>query len=153
LLERSLGIAQREGQPGVELPTLVSAAEVDAYHTRYEECVSKARRGVELASLVDDPLSEMLAHFWVFTPGLILGNMKVLSQHAEMMLPPAEQLRHHFYLARAYFCNELLARARGNLEAAQAFCERGLAISPREIRLLFDLAMLDYELGESDQGE
>ena len=71
LLERSLGIAQREGQPGVELPTLVSAAEVDAYHTRYEECVSKARRGVELASLVDDPLSEMLAHFWVFTPGLI----------------------------------------------------------------------------------
>ena len=54
---------------------------------------------------------------------------------------------------RAYFGNELIARARGDLEGARAFCERGLVISPREIRLLFDLAMLDYELGESDRGE
>ncbi|MCH8282445.1 MAG: tetratricopeptide repeat protein, partial [Chloroflexi bacterium] len=153
LFERSLQIAQREGQPGVELPTLVSAAEIDFYHKQYEETLSKAMRGVELASLVDDPLGEMLAHYWVALSGLMLGNVEGLSQHAEATLPPAERLRHHFYLARAYWGNELLAHARGDLQAARAFSERGLAISPREPRLLMDRALLEYETGESDQGE
>jgi len=153
LLDRSLEIVRREGDVGVELRTLVSSAEIEGYHLRWEEAVAVGTQALNLASRVDDPRSEMLAHYWVSLSRFILGDAEGIAQHAEAMLAAAERLRHHFYLARALFSNEMMARCLGEFAAARQFSERGLAVSPRETRLLFGRTLLEYEVGDFENGE
>ena len=153
LFDRSLEIVRREGDVGVELRILASSAEIEGYHLRWQEAVDVGTRALELASRVDDPRSEMLAHYWVAIPRFVLGDAEGIAQHAEALLAAAERLRHHFYLARALFASENLARCRGEFAAARQLSERGLAVSPQESRLLLGRTVLEFEVGDFENGE
>ncbi len=86
-------------------------------------------------------------------PLMIRGDPDEAGLHATAMLVPAERLRHHFYLARTLFANASLAGCRGSWQAARDFSDRGLAVSPREARLLGNRLILEYELGDFSQGQ
>ena len=62
-------------------------------------------------------------------------------------------LRHHFYLARTLFANGALSQLKGDWSAARDFSDRGLATSPRDPRLLLTRILLEYQVGDFDQGE
>jgi tetratricopeptide (TPR) repeat protein len=152
-LDKALAIARREGDVGLEMRTLVSAAEVDGYHSHWQEALDSSLRAIELIPRIDDPRTEMLARYWATLPLMIIGNPDEADLQAAAMLSPAERLRHHFYLARTLFAHTCLSQCRGNWQAARDFSDRGLAVSPREARLLGNRVLLEYELGDFSQGE
>ena len=51
------------------------------------------------------------------------------------------------------FAHTCLSHCRGSWQAARDSTDRGLAVSPREARLLGNRVLLEYELGDFSQGQ
>jgi tetratricopeptide (TPR) repeat protein len=151
--DRALAIAEREGDVALEIRTLVAAADVDLYMARWENCLARGERAVELISRVDDPRAETLAYFHVALSHLFLGNPDLAEGPAMASVSAAERLRHHFYQARALFIPAMLNHARGDWPAARELTERALAVSPREPRTLYMRILEEYEAGNFGEGE
>ncbi len=152
-LKRALEIARESGDLSLEMRTLVHHAEVEAYHFCWQECLEKGLQALELVPRIDDPRAEMMAHYWTALTLIILGDMDGADPHGQPALSAAERLRHHFYLSRALFLNECLFRCRGDWGTAREMSDRGLAVSPNEVRLLTTRVSLQYQVGEFTQGE
>lgn len=121
-LRQALEIAERTGDPVLEMRTLVDGADVDIYHGDWSSGLKRAFRAVELAPRANDPRSEMLAHYWAALPlALVTGEPDLASQHAAASLVAAERLRHHFYLARALIANAWPISLKGDWAASRAF--------------------------------
>ena len=151
---RALKIAQREGDEGLELEVSASAAEAGAYHGYYQEVLENGFRAIELARKVDNPRAENTARFWVMLALMIRGDLNRASQVADEMSSSAERLHHHFYLAGRVLTAQLyLAMSKGEWQAVRDYSDQGLLVSPRESRLLFGRAILEYEVGDFNQGE
>jgi tetratricopeptide (TPR) repeat protein len=150
---RAMAIAQREGDPGLEMHTLANAAEVEAYYNHGEESLQNGLRAVALAGRVHDPDAELLARYWISFRQLIVGESSAASLHTAAMLGLADRLRHRFYLSRTLFVNEVLSRLKGEWQAARNFSDRGLTLSPREPRLLAARLAFEFEAGNIGEGE
>ena len=151
---RALNIAQREGAGGRELEVLASATEAGSYHGHYQEVLENGFRAIELARKVDNPRAENTAKFWVMLALMIRGDLNRASQVADEMSSSAERLHHHFYLAGRVLTAKLyIALSKGEWQAARDYSDQGLLVSPRESRLLFGRAILEYEVGDFNQGE
>ena len=151
---RVLNIAQREGAGGRELEVLASATEAGSYHGHYQEVLENGFRAIELARKVDNPRAENTANFWVMLALMIRGDLNRASQVADEMSSSAERLHHHFYLAGRVLTAKLyIALSKGEWQAARDYSDQGLLVSPRESRLLFGRAILEYEVGDFNQGE
>jgi len=73
-LREALEIAERTGDPVLQMRTLVDGADVDVYHGDWGSGLNRALRAVELAPRANDPRSEMLAHYWAALPlALVAG--------------------------------------------------------------------------------
>jgi len=152
-LTQALDIAQDEGDTNLALRTLVSAAEVEAFFFHYREALSKSLEAIALLAEIDDPRSETMAQFWAGNSSVYLGDLAVAERHIKQSIAAAERLRHHFYLGRALNQMCWLSYRRGEWQAARDFNDRGLAASPRETRLLHTRMILEYEVGNFDDGE
>ncbi len=62
-------------------------------------------------------------------------------------------MRHRTWLIFALWSNETLSRLKGDWQAAREFSDRGLAVAPREPRLLGFRTLLEYEVGDFTAGE
>ena len=133
----SLEIARREGSADLELRTLLDAAEVALYHNQIQDLLTLSLRAVDLTSMVDDPRGEALANFYASISHTIRGEPGPAAQFGDAGIAAAQRLRHHFYLARTLSVREYVARLLGQWPTALELCNRGLAVSPRESRLLF----------------
>ena len=136
----------------LESHTLSVAADVDGFHLRWPEALEKGLRLEELSSPIDDRRAELSAHTWCFLPLLLAGDLKASTAHAAAMLAPAEFLRHHIYSSRAFYAIALAAWLAGDFHKALEFCDRGLAASPHDPSLLSTKAIIEYELGNEDNG-
>ena len=151
-LDRALEIARREGDPSLELRVLSFACDVEAYHCRFEQGFDTCMKGIELASQVDDPRSELLVHFWAAGLLTFWGNPEGAARHISAALSAAERLRHHFYLGRVLYVSEVAARLTGNWIKSLDSSDQGLSISPQESRLLAARALLESEQGSFEVG-
>jgi predicted ATPase len=152
-LEQALAIAGQWGDSALEMQTLACAARVDRFHLRFHDCLEKSRRAIELARRVDAPYTEVEAHRLAVNTMTYLGDLEGARSHASAMLELAERLGDHYWLVTALTANERQARLTGNLETAQEFSDRGLALSPIDPRLLAPRSLLEYERGNFEQGE
>jgi len=100
---RAIAIAEREGDIGLQMRTLVDAADADIYATNWERAREKGAQALELIDRVDDPRSESAAHFAVGIGHLIRGEPDLADGPAAGSVAAAERLRHHFYIARSSF--------------------------------------------------
>ena len=107
-----------------------------------------SQRAVSLADRIGDPRSVMLANYWASLSLIILDDPGAARKYAEATLAPAEELRHHSYIARAAFANDVIHRRMGEWETARRFSDHGLATSPVDSRLLFSRVLLEHEGGE-----
>ncbi|MBQ12675.1 MAG: hypothetical protein CMJ45_14140, partial [Planctomyces sp.] len=150
--DKALAIAHRAGDLGLEMQTLAHSSNVDYWHLHLEDTVAKGLRAIELAHQADDQLSEVAARFWVGIALLNTGHAEEGQHHAEEMLSKAEGLRGHYWLATALWLNEFASRYKGDWQAAKEFNRLGLLLSPSDARLLVTRMVLEYEIGNVEQG-
>ena len=147
-LRKALSIAQQVGELGLETRSLISSAQVAMYGGRYQAMSELSQRAVSLADRIGDPRSVMLANYWASLSLIILDDPGAARKYAEATLAPAEELRHHSYIARAAFANDVIHRRMGEWETARRFSDHWLATSLVESRLLFSHVLLEHEGGE-----
>ena len=82
-----------------------------------------------------------------------LGNLEAARRYAAQTLEAAEKLREHGWLSLTLKHNGSLAWWAGDLRAAKSYFDRGLKLEPTHSATLFNRALLEYEVGESTQGE
>ena len=151
--DRALAIAEREGDVGLQMRTLVAAADADIYDLNWDGSHEKGSRAIGLVGRVDDPRAEALAYFDVAIGHIVQGAPDLADEPVAASVAAAERLRHHFYLARSLFLQAILATLRGDWSAARECSGRALTVSPREPRHLFHLMLTEYETGNIGQGK
>jgi len=150
---QALAIAQREGDIGLEMRTLVNAARADTYQGRFQESIEKARRAIELSSLVNEPYAELEAHRTTARCLNAVADLGGARQHTEALLPLAERLQDRYWLISAYQLNSIQYSLVGEWQPAREFIARGLVVDPGDARLLARRVMLEYEVGDFSQGQ
>jgi DNA-binding CsgD family transcriptional regulator/tetratricopeptide (TPR) repeat protein len=152
-LEKALLIAQREGDVLLEIQALTNAADVDWYHTRWEQVISKCERAIQLARSVKNLDAEVWPHYlaatsyWYSTPG------QKAAEHIGAVLELSEKVRNRGFLSNALTLNASLAQCKGEWEAAREVLERCLDLSPDFFYPLSRRVALEFEMGDFEQGE
>ncbi len=144
---RTLAIANRFGDVGLEMRALAQSSTVDFWHLRWEDAVAKGLRVIELASRVEDPISQASARRWVAITLINMGEPNRANPHAAATLVIAKRTRDQYVLATALWFNELLFSYQGDWEAAKVFSEQGLLLSPSDNRMVSSRMLLEYQVG------
>ncbi len=151
--DQGLVIARRAQDSTLEMATTARAAQVDRFHLHPCRGLKKSLRAIELASLVDDPYSEILGRSVATGCSLVLGDLEGARGHAAAMLPLAERLGQRGESARAFWWNAELSRLEGDWLRAFEHSDHGLVAAPRDSHLLGTRAALECEMGEKAQCE
>ncbi len=70
-----------------------SSANIDGFHLHWTETLDKSLASIELALLVDEPVSKLRGHYWAgFSLLYGVGDVAGARSHASRMLTDAEQL-------------------------------------------------------------
>ena len=152
-LEKALLIAQRDGDILLEIQALTNAADVDWYHTRWGQVISKSEKAIALARRVQNPDVEVWPHYlaatsyWYSMPG------QKVDEHARAALELAQRVRNKGFLSMALALNASLAQCNGEWETAREILDRCLALSPYFFYPLCRYATLEFEAGNFQQGE
>ena len=146
-------IAERERDLLLEMRTLYRANEVDLWNLQWQDVPERGRRAIELAQLLDDPRTEVLASYDLIRVLAGTGEIAEAQRLSESMLAPAEKLRDVTSLIFTFWTNGTLYRSVGDWERASAFLERGQEVGRSGPLLLSDLVMVDHQTGDLDQGK
>jgi DNA-binding CsgD family transcriptional regulator len=152
-LEKALLIAQREGDVLLEIQALTNAADVDWYHTRWEQVISKCERAIQLARSVKNLDAEVWPHYlaatsyWYSTPG------QKVAEHISAALELSEKVRNRGFLSMALTLNASLAQCKGEWETAREILGRCLDLSPDFFYPLCRRVALEFEMGDFEQGK
>jgi len=150
---QAITIAQGENDPGLETRTLTYACGVSYRYLRFHQCIEEGLRAVDLALRTGDLRIEVQARSDAVNALIDIGDPGRARQHAAAALAAAEQLRDHFWLAYALHRNGIPAHLTGDWGLAREFYERGLALAPNEPHLIACRALLEYAVGDFEQGE
>ena len=151
--DRALVIARRDGDAGLEMRTLESAALVDTFHARYPECVAKCLQAIELALRANEPSAEVNIRCWAALSLSALGDLEGARPHAAVSLARAEELRDRSLLTTCLMMNDVVSRLGGDWAASRDFIDQALAMATQDARVLVTKATLEYEVGDFDQAE
>ena len=149
--DRALSIARQEGDGDLELLTLANMAEVDLFHLQLEQCLANVQRAIESARRVNNLQAEVQARQRGTLASIITGDAESARLHASEGLDLAEQLRHRWWLNTTIWGNQIVPQLAGDWRAAREFCDRGMAASPNDIRLVANRVLLEHEAGSEEQ--
>jgi tetratricopeptide (TPR) repeat protein len=153
-LDRGLAIAQREGDVALQMQALAWSADMEASHFHWHEALEKARQVIELTSHADNPLAELFANMHAGAALAAMGGDKErLRQHSEAMLAAAERLHDRVWLPLALGNGSARYSSWGEWQSARELSDRGLALAPRNPLILLPRILLEYEVGDFEQGE
>jgi DNA-binding SARP family transcriptional activator len=149
--EGALAIAERDHDRGLEQRALALAAFVDAFHLRWESCLTMGARAIAVPPSSADPGIEIQARRSVGWALAATGDLQEGKLQMATALGLAQRLRGTWWVTSASFSNELFCMYEGDLSAARELSELGLAADPRDPRHLGLRAVLESELGDPDQ--
>jgi tetratricopeptide (TPR) repeat protein len=147
----ALAIAEREHDKGLEQRTLAVAAFVDAFHLRWESCLTMGLRAIAPPPSSADPGTEIQARRSVGWALAATGKLEEGKRQTAAALGLAQRIRGTWWVTSASFSNELFCMYEGDWSAARELSELGLAADPRDPRHLGLRAVLESELGDLDQ--
>ena len=150
---RALAIAQRENDADLELRALADAAYVDAFQGEYHESLEKSLRSLELARRVDNPRAVLNVQYMAAFVRVLTGDLQGAKALLESMRDTAEKLRDRSWSTNALMLSAATSSFEGDWEAARRFSDQGLAVLPMHCACLAIRMVLEFELGDSDQGE
>jgi DNA-binding CsgD family transcriptional regulator len=145
-------IARRCGDEALTLRTLALQTSVDHFDLRWSDVLEKSRRVVQVAQKIDDPHAESYARYRLAYALAYTGRAAEARTEARRNLDGAERLRDNGLLEDALFINAALAQLSGDWSAARTHIERGLDIAPHHLGLLHLRTLLEFELGDMEQG-
>ena len=151
--DRAIAIARRVGDASLEMRTLVISSRVDLYDLQWKEGLEKSLSAIELAPRADEPGTEASARYFAVQTLISIGDLERARLHAVPMLDLAERLPDQFELTSALWLNEAVARLGGDWRAARQLSDRGLTVTPQDMRLLTTRVFLECEAGEFGRGE
>ncbi|MGH2544146.1 MAG: ATP-binding protein, partial [Ardenticatenaceae bacterium] len=123
-LEAALAIARRERDVALEMRVMAVSANVDGYHMKWQQCLEKSLRALELAAQVDDPVDKQRAHNWAYNSSFVTGDPKRAEEHITEAYAIAEALRNVFNIEVALSRRRILAYLCGEWEALYALSDR-----------------------------
>jgi tetratricopeptide (TPR) repeat protein len=150
--DQALVIAERLGDAALEMSILADAANVQFFHSRYQEALRSSLRSIGFAHSVDDPRSELAARYIATLSLATIGNPDGATDQAEALLPLADKIRDHVWLIIANWMNDFTAGAKGEWDDARRFSDMALevgAIGP----CLSTRVLLEYESGRYTEGK
>ena len=150
---QALVIARREQDATLEMRTLTHACYVDSWYLQWQEARSRTAQAIELADQASDLRAEAQVRSYAGLVRILSGDFEGAHYHTQAALSVAERLRYRTWLIFALSGNEFLCRLQGDWQAAREFSDRGLAVAPREPRLLGFRTLLEYEVGDFAAGE
>ena len=148
----ALTIAQSQGDVALEVRTLANATQVNLHHGRSQETIETGLRAIELASRIDDPRQEATARYYTSFALAQIGDLEGARRHSTALLALARRLRDRQLLAIAFSANQRLCLLQGEWDSARDYIDGGLALLPKEVRLLAGRATLEYQTGDFGQG-
>ena len=151
--DHALTIARREQDESLEAQILAASGNVDFFHLHLDESLEKALRVIEVAQAIDDPRLELNARLDAARVLNVQGDSDGARKQSSACLELAEKLRDSVRLALAHRINASLYRLLGETSRARAFSDRGLTMGPRDVTLLGERVLLEFEFGEWEQGE
>ena len=151
--DRALAIADQISDTRLEQRTRTEAARLARYQRRFQESLRQSLRAIDLSRRIDDPHTEVSAHYEASVSLEALGDPEAALQHATAMLALVEQLRRRSWLCTALYQLTGLAYGRGDWPAVQALSDHGLTYAPRDYRLLSRRCLFEYEIGRWAEGE
>ena len=151
--EDALVIARRERNVALEVAALAHAAFLDVYYLRPKEGLERSSSAIELARQFDPSVPAIVAHYSAALFLWMMGETQRAAQHAEATLVVAEKMRDRTWLGRALIANEFAAEVRGDWDEARTYSERNQSVAPKDVRGLVFRSILEYEVGDFDQGE
>jgi DNA-binding CsgD family transcriptional regulator len=152
-LDKALLLAQREGDVLLEIQALTNAADVDWYHTRWEEVIKRAERAVDLARSLQNLEVEIWPHILAATSYWFSTSGRKVAEHIDAALELADKVRNKGFLSMSLTLKASLAQCRGQWDTALEILERCLGLSPDFFYPLCRRAVLEFELGHFGQGE
>jgi len=151
---RAMAIARQEGDLVLETKILTAEVQVNLRVPRlHQEGIQKGLRAIGLAQQIRDTYSELIAHYYTGHIFRAIGNSEEGLKHAHAALTLAENLRDRYWLAGTLRDSQMDCQLRGEWNTAREVSERGLSVSPMDPRLLRMRTMLEYQVGEFEQGE
>jgi hypothetical protein len=149
----ALSIAEREHDEGLEQWTLASAAFVDAFHLRWESCLARGLRAIEMPQGSGDLRIEALVRRAAGFALAATGRPEEGRLQAATALDRAKRLRETWWLTATSFSTELFCLYEGDWRAAREMSELGLAADLRDPRHLALRAVLESETGSAEQAD
>ena len=110
-------------------------------------------RAIDLAKGINDLHSEVIACFSAVLVQSNLGDLAGMKRTAAAGLHAAERLHDRSWLALMLWLGQMAAKLEGDWQTAGDFGDRGLMVSPRELRILYLRTLVEYEVGKIDQAE
>jgi tetratricopeptide (TPR) repeat protein len=151
--QRSYRIAHRLGDNALEGRALVSDAHVDFWHLRWQGCLEKSLRAIELAVEADDYRTEMVARSFAMRMHATMGESKEAAAHTVGILEQAERFRERYWLVTARVNPLWLAVLMGDWQAGRRLSEEGLALQSSDVRNLGSRALLESQVGDFARAE
>ena len=101
---------------------------------------------------MDDPRNELAARYVAVLVLRETGDLQDAAHHASAMMELAEKLRDQRWLVSACWMSETVSAGKGDWLAARSYSDRGLLVSPGAAILLSTRVVLEYEVGQFDEG-
>ena len=153
-LGQALAIAQRENDTALEQTVLTVMANAHwIMNLDPQASLENSLRAIELDHRVSQSQPDHTAHWHAALALIALGDLEGAGSHAAASLAIAEKRGDRFRVAAVLHVNEALAHLQGNWETARDLSDRGLAVAPRDARIVPNRAILEYELGDFGQGD
>ncbi|MCH7736438.1 MAG: AAA family ATPase [Chloroflexi bacterium] len=153
-LGQAITIAEREGDVALEVQTLSYSTLVSGLHLHRQESVDYGLQAIGLTTGDETRFDELLSRFFITTSLLSMGNLEAARQHASVLRDLAVMRSAPRLLASNGFAPILyLSCLEGDWNAGLEHSDQGLKLSPLNVNLLFTRSLLEYETGNSGQGE
>jgi DNA-binding CsgD family transcriptional regulator/tetratricopeptide (TPR) repeat protein len=152
-LAKALLIAQRENDILLEIQALSNAADVDWYHTRWEQVMGKCEKAIQLARSVKNLDTEVWPHILAATSYLYSTPDQKAAEHVRAALELSERVRNRGFLSMSLTLGASLAQCKGDWKTAREALQRSLDLSPDFFYPLCRRVALEFELGNFEDGE
>ena len=149
---RALEIARRKDDPALELTTLAGESYVNMWHCRWQEILDKTPRAIDLARTVDDPAGGLLALWGAIAAEIATGHREAAWRHVSEGIILAEKLRDRLLLCGTLYRVAWVAGSEGDWQTVRDVSDQGLELLPMDPRLLATRTLVEYQLGEFEQG-
>ena len=152
-LGRAKAIALEERDQVLEMRTLANATDVHFHHLRWSELLENGQQVLDLAQWVEDPNSDLVAHYNGLRALVYSGNYDGAKGHAGDMLAASERWRHRNWLGQALAYQGYLAQLRGEWQETRVLLDRGLALLPQDPPILCTRTFVEHQAGDFSQGQ